>query len=76
MEREIPVTAGAVLTRLRRPLLAKGKYLRVASSRRQRRWGLGRYYMLGTKGIVEKDVDIEKLARKLGLLAPWETLEK
>jgi hypothetical protein len=73
MEREIPVTVGAVLTKLRRPLLTNGNYLRVASNRRQRRWGLGRYYMLGAKGIVEKDVDIEKLARKLGLLAPWET---
>jgi hypothetical protein len=77
MERErIRVTEGVVVARLRRSLLARGKYLRVATSRKQKRWGLGRYYLLDAKGVVHKDLDIEKLARKLGLLHSWETLEK
>jgi hypothetical protein len=70
------VTEEAVVARLRRALLSKGKYLRLADSRRQKRWGLGHYYMLDAKGVVDKDVDVEKLARQLGLLDPWETLDK
>ena len=70
------VTEVAVVGRLQRFLQAKGKYLRVATSKRQKRWGLGRYYLLNAKGVMDKDVDIEKLARQLRLLRPWETLEK
>lgn len=56
--------------------LAKaGGFLRVADSKKQKRWGLGHYYIVGPKGVVDKDVNIEKLARQLGLLDPWETLE-
>jgi hypothetical protein len=51
-------------------------FLRLADSRKQKLWKLGRYYILGAKGVVEKDVDIEELARELGLLGARETLKK
>jgi hypothetical protein len=70
------VTEKTVVVRLQRFLVSKGKHLRVATSTKQRRWGFGRYYLLDAKGVVDKNVDIEKLARKLGLLDPQETLEK
>ena len=72
----IRVTEKAVVRRLQRLLLAKGKHLRIATSRKQKRWGVGRFYLRDAEGIVDKDVNIEKTARELGLLDPWETLEK
>jgi hypothetical protein len=73
---EIRVTKKAVFRRLQSFLQAKGQYLRDASRGKQRCEGLGRYYLVGAKGLADKDVDIEKLARELGLLDPWETLKE
>jgi hypothetical protein len=70
------VTQIALFKRLRPRLRAKGMSLRIASNKKQKRWGLGRYYLLGSKSVIDKDVDIENLARRLNLLRPWETLEK
>jgi hypothetical protein len=64
----------AVVRRLRQFLVPKGEYLRIASSKKQKRWGLGRYYLLDEKGVINKDIDIKKLARDLKLLRSWETL--
>ena len=71
----IRVTEGAVVCRLQRFLPAKGKLLRIANSRKQK-LGLGRYYTIGANGVIDKDVNIEKLARKMKLLEPWETVSK
>ena len=71
----VGVTEIALLERLQRALRRRGRFLRVADSKKQKRWGLGHYYIVGPKGVVDKDVNIEKLARQLGLLDPWETLE-
>ena len=72
---KISVTEQAVVRRLHRALLIKGQYLRKADSRKQKRWGLGRYYLLDAKGVVDKDVDIEQLARQLGVVLARNTLE-
>ena len=71
----IQVTEGAVVYRLRRFFPAKGKLLRIANRRKQK-LGLGRYYTIGVNGVMDKDVNIEKLARKMKLLEPWETVSK
>jgi hypothetical protein len=68
---KISVTEQAVVRRLHRALLIKGQYLRKADSRKQKRWGLGRYYLLDAKGVVDKDVNIGQLARRLGVVLPW-----
>ena len=70
------VTEQAVVKRLRRALLNKGQYLHIADGRKQRRWGFGRYYLLDAKGVVDKDVNIERLARQLGVVLPRKTLER
>jgi hypothetical protein len=67
---KIGVTEEAVVKRLNRALLTKGQYLRKADSRKQKRWGLGRYYLLDAKGVIGKNVNIEQLARKLGVVVP------
>jgi hypothetical protein len=72
---KIGVTEQAVIKRLHRVLLTKGLYLRKADSRKQKRWGFGRYYLLDSKGVVDKDVNIERLARQLGMALPRKTLE-
>ena len=71
----IGVTEAAIIKRFRRALLTKGQYLRKADSKKQKRWGFGRYYLLDKKGVVEKDVNIERLARQLGVVLPRKTLE-
>jgi hypothetical protein len=72
---KIQVTEGALFRRLQRFMPAKGKLLRIANSRKQKP-GLGRYRTIGANGVIDKDVNIEKLARKMKLLEPWETLGK
>jgi hypothetical protein len=72
----ICVTKKAVVRRLQRFLLPKGRRLRIATHREQKRWGVGRFYLRDAEGIVDKDVNIENTARELGLLDPWETLQK
>jgi hypothetical protein len=72
----VPVSEEALFKRLRRFLLAEGKYLHAASGKKRKRWGLGRYYLFGGKGAVDKDIDIQKLARDLKLLKPWESLSE
>jgi hypothetical protein len=67
---KIGVTEQAVVKRLKRALLTKGQYLRVADSRKQKRWGFGRYYLLDAKGVVDKDINIKLLARRLGVPLP------
>jgi hypothetical protein len=67
---KIGITEQAVLKRLKQALLTEGRYLRVADSRKQKRWGFGRYYLLDKKGVVDKDVNIELLARRLGVPLP------
>jgi hypothetical protein len=71
----IQVTEGAVFCRLQRFLPAKGKLLRVANRRKQK-LGLGRYYTIGANGVIDKDVNIEKLAREMKLPEPWEAIFK
>jgi len=73
---KIGLTEQAVVKRLQRALLTKGQYLRIADRRRQKRWGFGRYYLLDTKGVVDKDVNIEQLALKLGVVLPRRMLER
>ena len=63
-------TEQAVVKRLRRALLNNGQYLHIADGRKQRHWGFGRYYLLDAKGVVDKDVNIERLARQLGVVLP------
>jgi hypothetical protein len=68
------ITETALFRRLQRALRKRGMFLRLADSRKQKRWGLGRYYVVGPKGVIDKDVDIEKLARKL--LSPGNSLSE
>jgi hypothetical protein len=51
------------------------KFLRLADSRKRKRWGLGRCYVVGAKGVIDKNVDLEKLARDLKASEPRETLK-
>jgi hypothetical protein len=71
---KVPVTERAVVGRLRRLLRPKGQDVRIADDRKQES-GLGRYYLVGNQGLIDQDVDLEKLARSLGALRPWERLE-
>jgi hypothetical protein len=50
--------------------------LRVADSRKQKLWGVGQYYVVSEKSVVQQNVNLETLAREMGLLEPWEALQK
>jgi hypothetical protein len=50
-------------------LPVKGKLLRIANSRKQT-------YTIGANGVIDQDVNIEKLAREMKSLEPWETISK
>lgn len=71
---KVPITECALIARLRRILRKAGEDLSIATPEEQKSKGLGKYYLIGSKGIMDKAVDIETLARDLKLLHPWETL--
>ena len=62
----------ALLARIERVLRKEHQRLRA-----DRRGGVIRHFLIDTKkrAIIETDVDIEKLARKLNVLQPWERWE-
>jgi hypothetical protein len=68
---KVPISKRALIQRLRRALRADGKELRTA--RADKRKLFGHYYLVGRRELIE-NVDIEKLARDLGLLKPGESL--
>jgi ABC-type phosphate/phosphonate transport system ATPase subunit len=68
---KIAISRRALIQRLRRALQADGKHLRTA--RADKRKLFGHYYLVGRKELIE-NVDIEKLARDLKVLEPWEAL--
>lgn len=73
---KIPVKERAIVERIRRVLRRDGRDLRAATSEQQKALGLGRYYTVGAKGIIDKDVDLEALGLELQALRTWETVKK
>jgi hypothetical protein len=69
----IYVNRRAMIARLERALAKLGRELRV-----DRRGRVSNFILIDTakQAIVETDVDIEALARKLGSLEPWERLAR
>jgi hypothetical protein len=71
---KVPLTARAVLQRVNRKLTAEQRQLRAAHG--NERNTLGDFYVVDLRGggVCDADVDLEKLARKLGVMREWETL--
>ena len=67
----VPISKRALIQRLRRALQTDGKHLRTARAAKRKLFG--HYYLVGRKELIE-NVDIEKLARELKVLEPWELL--
>ena len=74
----IQITERALFQRINRRLQQDGEKLCTARTEAVKQQ-LGRFYVVGTgqgAGLVRKDVDLEKLAQKLGVIQPWEQLAK
>jgi len=70
---KVVLTEGSVYQRIRRKLIGSGRSLRIA--RETQRDQLGKYFLVqGAK--VTPNVNLEELARSLGCIEPWETVEK
>jgi hypothetical protein len=72
---KVPVTMRALLQRINRNLAGQNEVVKAARGE-QARAELGSFYRvdLDASAVNEKHVDPEKLARKLGVLHPWEQL--
>ncbi len=66
----VPITDRILIARVRRILRKAGEDLYAATSEQQKAMGFGKYYLVDSKGVIDKNVDIEKLARELKLLQP------
>jgi hypothetical protein len=74
----IQITERALFQRINRRLQQDGEKLCTARTETVKQQ-LGRFYVVETgqgAGLVRKDVDLEKLAQKLGVIQPWEQLAK
>jgi hypothetical protein len=74
---KVPITWRALVQRINRKLAHDGERL---VARRTGTDGLGKpeysYYRIEGQRIVEKDVNVAKLARALGVLRPWEEVPR
>ena len=70
---KIPVRRDTLLARINRRLLKDGRRVYRSRSLAMRR-AAGDWAMFDDGGIVRKNVNLEALARELGVLAEWETL--
>jgi len=70
------VSENALLKRVNRVLKKNGEVLRKARNRQEDE--LGHFYMLdraqNSNFVIQRDVDMESLARELGVLSPRETV--
>jgi hypothetical protein len=66
----------AVSYRVRRRLKAEGKNLRVSAPGSPRIKEMGRYWVIdsATNSVLQRDVNLEALARELGALRPSESV--
>lgn len=73
---KVPVTTRAVVQRINRKLAGEGRLGRKLKATRGGRWRstVGDFYVLDIDRnlVVEQHVNPEALARKLGVLEPWE----
>jgi hypothetical protein len=73
---KVSVTARALVQRINRRLTGRDERLK-ASRGSLSRTNVGDYFVIDVKGnfVVSTHVDLETLARELGVLAPWEALQ-
>jgi hypothetical protein len=69
-----PITERALTLRLRRALQTQGKHLRITTRQEQKSVGLRSLYVVGAEGVIDADVNIEELAKELGVTQSRETL--
>jgi hypothetical protein len=71
---KVGITSRALIQRINRKL-APDEVLKTARTERVR-LEFGDYYVIdvGINGIIEKDVDLESLGHRLGVLRAWEEL--
>jgi hypothetical protein len=76
----VPVSKRALIQRINRQLAKEGQAGQMVKATRgdSARKELGDYYAvdLGRNAVVSKQVDLEDLGRKLGVLQPYERLEE
>lgn len=72
---KVQVTKRAIVQRIRRSLAKEGNMLRTSRSEGVRQ-DLGEYYVVDTfrNRVIERDVDLERLARDIGALEPYECI--
>lgn len=75
---QVRVPELSVSYRVRRRLKADGKNLRFCAEGSAGNEGLGRWFVVdaATNSVIEKNVDLEALARKLGALRPSESVAR
>jgi hypothetical protein len=79
---KVAISERALLKRINRVLALRSKKAQLFKTRTgghrhtEREEALGRFYLVVDGVVIEKRVDIGKLARDYGLLAPHETIAK
>ena len=68
------ITQRVLIARVRRTLRKAGEDLCIATAGQRQAVGVGKYYVIDSRGIIDRNVDLEALARELKVLQPWETL--
>jgi hypothetical protein len=62
---KIPVTERALKLRLRQALQTQGKHLRIITRQEQRKFGLGRFYLVSNESVIDTGVTLALIGRTL-----------
>lgn len=71
--RTVPVSSRALVQRVNRKIRNDGRTLKIARSP-DAISSVGKYFVIGDKGVTDQGIDLEAFARKLGVLAEWENV--
>ena len=72
MTLKVPITARALIQRVNRHIAHDGQLLK--ANRGNLHDGFGSFYLVNQTGVLEKHVDLERFAIKIGVIKTWETL--
>ena len=67
---KVPISERALILRVLRALRAQGRDLRASKGAARR------YFIISSKGVVQRNVDPVALAQEMGLLESWEQLQR
>jgi hypothetical protein len=74
VEDKVPISERALIQRINRVLTKRNEVLKTTRNKSLQAVSLGRYFIVNSNGLKQKNIDLEDYARTLDVLQSWEQL--